>query len=45
MISIEQSREILGKLGDKLSDKEIENLRNGFYEIINKILDDEYENR
>ncbi len=43
MISIEESRKALGKLGKKLSDKEIENLRNSLYQIISDLLDHYYE--
>lgn len=44
MISIKESRKVLGGLGKKLSDKEIENLRNSLYSIISDILDNKFEN-
>ena len=45
MISIEESRKILGKLGKKLSDEQVEKLRNDLYRMVSIILDDYYERK
>lgn len=45
MISIDKSKTILGDVGGKLTDEEIENLRNSLYQIISSLLDHYYESK
>jgi len=45
MLSIEESRKHLGSLSAKLTDKEVENLRNSLYQTIGNILDEEFEKK
>jgi len=40
MISIQECRKILGNTGDILSDKELEEIRNGLYQLCKKVVDD-----
>ena len=40
MLTIEKCREILGKEFESLTDEEIKKFRDGWYQIINTLIDD-----
>lgn len=43
MISVQQSKKLLGKTGEKMIDKEIEKIRNILYSVISQIIDNNLE--
>lgn len=45
MLSIEESRKILGSIGEKMSDEEISKLRNELYQLVSLSLDSYIENK